>query len=103
MYLDCGLREFECQATVAKSGVRRQIPGGAAGIREPRDRPGLSVHRGGDGRHGECGLQSVCFSVFDDPLEVNWVIVTKYVPALLVSSLLVVLRLLRQTDGSGRG
>ena len=40
-------------------------------------------------------IQSVRFSVFDDPLFVNWVIVTAYVPALLVSSLLIVLRLLR--------
>ena len=40
-------------------------------------------------------IQSVRFSVFDDPLGVNWVIVTMYVPALLVSSLLVVLRVRR--------
>ena len=40
-------------------------------------------------------IQSVRYSVFDDPLGVNWVIVTMYVPALLVSSLLVVLRLRR--------
>jgi hypothetical protein len=40
-------------------------------------------------------IQSVRFSVFDDPLGVNWVIVTLYVPALLVSSLLIFMRLLR--------
>ena len=40
-------------------------------------------------------MQPVRFSVFDDPLGVNWVIVTLYVPALLVSSLLILMRLLR--------
>ena len=40
-------------------------------------------------------IQSVRFSVFDYALGANWVIVTMYVPALLVSSLLVVLRLRR--------
>jgi hypothetical protein len=39
-------------------------------------------------------IQSVRFSVFDDSLGVNWVIVTAYVPALLVSSLLIYMRLL---------
>ena len=40
-------------------------------------------------------IQSVRYSVFDYPLGVNWVIVTIYVPALLVSSLLIVLWLRR--------
>jgi hypothetical protein len=40
-------------------------------------------------------IQSMRFSVFDDPLGVNWVIVTLYVPALLVSSYLIVVELLR--------
>jgi hypothetical protein len=39
-------------------------------------------------------IQSIRFSVFTDPLGVNWVIVTMYVPALLVSSLLIFLQLL---------
>jgi hypothetical protein len=39
-------------------------------------------------------IQSMRFSVFDDPLGVNWVIVTLYVPALLVSTFLIVVRLL---------
>jgi hypothetical protein len=39
--------------------------------------------------------QSMRFSVFDDPLGVNWVIVTAYVPALLVSSYLIIVELLR--------
>src|SRR5262245_42005306 len=40
-------------------------------------------------------VQSMRFGVFDDPLGVNWVIVTAYVPALLVSSYLIILELLR--------
>ena len=40
-------------------------------------------------------VQSVRFSVFDHPLGVNWVIVTMYVPALLISSLLIVMQLIR--------
>jgi hypothetical protein len=40
-------------------------------------------------------VQSLRFSVFDDPLGVNWVIVTAYVPALLVSSYLIIVELLR--------
>jgi hypothetical protein len=40
-------------------------------------------------------IQSMRFSVFDDPLGVNWVIVTLYVPALLVSTYLIVVELLR--------
>src|SRR5215510_10649732 len=39
--------------------------------------------------------QSLRFNVFDDPLGVNWVIVTAYVPALLVSSYLIIVELLR--------
>ena len=39
-------------------------------------------------------IRSVRFSVFTYPLAVNWVIVTMYVPALLVSSFLIFLQLL---------
>jgi hypothetical protein len=39
-------------------------------------------------------VQSIRFSVFNDVLGVNWVIVTVYVPALLVSSLLIFMQLL---------
>src|SRR5439155_25787260 len=42
-------------------------------------------------------IQSMRFNVFDDPLGVNWVIVTVYVPALLVSSYLIVVELLRSS------
>ena len=42
-------------------------------------------------------VQSVRDSVFTYPLGVNWVIVTIYVPALLVSSLLIVMQLLRRS------
>ena len=45
-------------------------------------------------------IQSMRYSVFDDPLGVNWVIVTLYVPALLVSTYLIVVELLR-TDKIG--
>ena len=45
-------------------------------------------------------IQSMRYSVFDDPLGVNWVIVTLYVPALLVSTYLIVVQLLR-TDKIG--
>ena len=41
-------------------------------------------------------VQSVRFSVFTYPLGVNWVIVTMYVPALLVSSLLIFMQLRRR-------
>jgi hypothetical protein len=44
-------------------------------------------------------IQSMRYSVFTYPLGVNWVIVTVYVPALLVSSLLIFMQLL----GSNRG
>lgn len=40
--------------------------------------------------------QSMRFSVFDYPLGFNWVIVTAYVPALLVSSVLIYMQLLRR-------
>jgi len=40
-------------------------------------------------------IQSTRFNVFDEPLGVNWLIVTAYVPALLVSSYLIVIQLLR--------
>lgn len=39
-------------------------------------------------------IQSLRYSVFNDALGVNWMIVTVYVPALLVSSLLIFMRLL---------
>jgi hypothetical protein len=42
-------------------------------------------------------IQSLHYSVFTYALGVNWVIVTIYVPALLVSSLLIFMNLLRST------
>jgi hypothetical protein len=39
-------------------------------------------------------IQSMRFNVFDYPLGVNWVIVTAYVPALLVSSFMIFVLLL---------
>jgi hypothetical protein len=42
-------------------------------------------------------VQSIRFDVFTHELGFNWVIVTAYVPALLVSSLLIVQRLLRSS------
>ena len=45
-------------------------------------------------------IQSTRYSVFTYPLGVNWVIVTMYVPALLVSSLLIFMQLLRPTRPS---
>ena len=42
--------------------------------------------------------QSMRFSVFDYPLGFNWVIVTAYVPALLVSSVLIYMQLLRRPN-----
>jgi hypothetical protein len=44
-------------------------------------------------------IQSMRFSVFDHALGVNWVIVTMYVPALLVSSVLIFIQL-RRRDGA---
>jgi hypothetical protein len=41
-------------------------------------------------------VQSVRFSVFAYPLGVNWVVVTMYVPALVVSSLLIPIQLRRR-------
>ena len=41
-------------------------------------------------------VQSMRYSVFNDPLGVNWVIVTVYVPALLVSSVLILIHLRRR-------
>jgi hypothetical protein len=42
-------------------------------------------------------IQSLRFSVFSYPLGVNWVIVAIYVPALLVSSVLIFMQLLRRS------
>jgi hypothetical protein len=41
-------------------------------------------------------IQSIRFNVFSYALGLNWVIVTTYVPALLVSSLLILMQLLRR-------
>jgi hypothetical protein len=43
-------------------------------------------------------IQSMRFSVFSDALGVNWVIVTMYVPALLVSSVLIFIQLRRSSS-----
>jgi len=40
-------------------------------------------------------IQSMRYSVFTYPIGVNWIIVTVYVPALLVSSVLIIIQLLR--------
>jgi hypothetical protein len=45
-------------------------------------------------------VQSMRYSVFNDALGVNWVIVTGYVPALLVSSVLIFIHLLRRPGAS---
>lgn len=45
-------------------------------------------------------VQSMRFSVFNHPLGVNWLIVTSYVPALLVSSVLILIHLLRRPGRS---
>jgi hypothetical protein len=45
-------------------------------------------------------IQSMRFNVFEDALGVNWVIVTMYVPALLVSSYLIFVKLLGPRSGS---
>lgn len=47
-------------------------------------------------------VQSMRFNVFAYALGVNWVIVTIYVPALLVSSLLILIQLLRNRSIAGR-
>jgi hypothetical protein len=41
-------------------------------------------------------IQSIRYNVFDYALGINWVIVTIYVPALLVSALLIFLQLRRR-------
>ena len=46
-------------------------------------------------------IQSMRFSVFTYGLGVNWVIVTAYVPALLVSSVLIFIQLRRQGRSAG--
>ena len=48
-------------------------------------------------------VQSVRFSVFTYALGVNWVIVTIYVPALLVSSLLIFMQLLDRNRSTTKG
>ena len=48
-------------------------------------------------------IRSAQYSVFMFPLGVNWVIVAIYVPALLVSSLMIVVRLLRSDRLPGSG
>jgi hypothetical protein len=48
-------------------------------------------------------IQSVRYDVFTFALGVNWVIVAIYVPALLVSSLLIFLQLLRPNHSPGHG
>ena len=46
-------------------------------------------------------VQSMRYSVFNDALGVNWVIVTIYVPALLVSTVLIFIQLRRRGDSAG--
>jgi len=48
-------------------------------------------------------VQSIRYSVFMYPLGVNWVIVTTYVPALVVSSVLILVQLLRADRSSAAG
>ena len=48
-------------------------------------------------------VQSVRYSVFTYPLGVNWVIVTMYVPALIVSSVLIAMELLRPNRSPDSG
>ena len=48
-------------------------------------------------------VQSMRFHVFDYALGVNWVIVTIYVPALLVSSLLIFMQLLGPVRSTTKG
>ena len=45
-------------------------------------------------------IQSMRYSVFNDGLGVNWVIVTMYVPALLVSSVLIFIQLRRSRSSA---
>jgi hypothetical protein len=46
-------------------------------------------------------IQTIRYDVLSHPLGVNWLIVTAYVPALLVSSLLIVMQLLRRDRSVG--
>jgi hypothetical protein len=46
-------------------------------------------------------IQTVRYDVLAHPLGVNWLIVTSYVPALLVSTVLIVLQLLRPDRSAG--
>ena len=48
-------------------------------------------------------IQSVRYSVFTYALGVNWVIVSIYVPALLVSSLLIFIQLLSPNRSPSKG
>ena len=45
-------------------------------------------------------IQSIRYSVFTYALGINWVIVTLYVPALLVSSVLILIHLLRPSQST---
>jgi hypothetical protein len=45
-------------------------------------------------------IESMRYSVFTYPLGVNWVIVTAYVPALLVSSVLIFIHLRRKAEAA---
>jgi len=45
-------------------------------------------------------VQSNRYSVFNETLGVNWVVVTLYVPALLVSSVLILIHLLRPSQST---
>ena len=47
-------------------------------------------------------IQSVRYNVFNYTLGLNWVIVTIYVPTLLVSSLLIFMKLLRPGCSTNR-
>ncbi len=46
-------------------------------------------------------IQSMRYNAFDDALGFNWVIVTSYVPALLVSSVLIFIHLRRPRESAG--
>lgn len=48
-------------------------------------------------------IQSMRYDVFTHPLGVNWVIVTTYVPALLVSSVLILWQLIRSPVAATSG
>ena len=45
-------------------------------------------------------IQSIRFDVFSFALGVNWLIVTMYVPALVVSSVMILIRLLDRTEST---